>query len=123
MRQHRITRPVPLATLFLAASPLALLLVFFAYVVRARVYLGHWPSYNHPDPKQLGWWIQHTLLQAGFIGFPVAPLVAGVLAVVGRARSREFPIWTIIATGVLASATLISFAWLDPGGFMNWFWD
>jgi hypothetical protein len=123
MIQHRLTRPLPLAALLLAASPALLLFEFFAYVVRARLYLGHWPYYNHPDPKQLGWWIQHSLLQAGFVGFPFAAIAAAFLAAVGRARSREFPIWTIIATAVVASAVLITFARIDPGGFMDWFWD
>lgn len=123
MTQHRITKPLPLVALFLAAFPLGLLVAFCAYVVRARLYLGYWPHYNHPDPKQLGWWIQHGQLQIGFIGFPVVALAAAVLAVVGRARSREFPIWTIIATVVVASAALIAFVRIDPGGFMDWFWD
>ena len=96
---------------------------FFAYVARARLHLGHWPYYTHPDPKQLGWWFPHSLLQLGFVGFPVVALASMVLAAVGRARSREFPIWTIIATVVMASAALIAFARIDPGGFMEWFWD
>jgi len=109
--------------LFFAAFPLLLLFAFSAYVVQARLYLGHWPYYNHPDPKQLGWWIQHNQLQIGFIAFPAVTLAAVVLAVVGRARSREFPIWTIIATAAVASAALLAFARIDPGGFVDWFWD
>lgn len=123
MTHRRITRPLSLTALCLAAFPLVLLAAFFAYVARARLHLGHWPYYNHPDPKQLGWWFPHSLLQLGFVGFPVVALASMVLAAVGRARSREFPIWTIIATVVMASAALIAFGRIDPGGFIEWFWD
>ena len=123
MTRHRIIKPLPLATLTLAAFPLLLLVAFFGYVIEARLHLGHWPSYANPDPKQLGWWIQHSALQLGFVWFPVAVLFAAVLAMVGRARSREFPIWTVIATVVVASVALVVFTWIDPGGFVDWFWD
>jgi hypothetical protein len=123
MPQNRITRALHLLTLLLAAFPLFVMVAFFAYVIRARLYLGHWPSYNHPDPKQLGWWIQHSLLQLGFVGFPFASLLAVVSAIVGRVRSREFPFWTIIITIIVASAVLIAFTLIDPGGFVDWFWD
>jgi hypothetical protein len=123
MAPNRMTRRLQVAALTLATSPLILLVLFFAYVVRARLHLGHWPHYNHPDPKQLGWWIQHSLLQIGFIGFPVMALTAVGLALAGRWRSREFPTWIIIGMVVLASSALVAFARFDPGGFMNWFWD
>ncbi len=123
MTQHRITNLLRAATLTLAAFPLFVLVAFFCYVIEARLYLGHWPSYGNPDPKQLGWWLQHSLLQLGFVGFPVVALVATGLAVFGRARSREFPFLTIIATIAVASAALIVFARIDPGGFVDWFWD
>jgi hypothetical protein len=66
MKEEHPPRSFPLVTLFLASFPLLLLIIFFAYVFRARLVLGHWPSYNNPDPKQLGWCIQHSFLQLGF---------------------------------------------------------
>jgi hypothetical protein len=123
MTGHSITKPFHLATLILAAFPLFLLVAFFGYVIEARLHLGHWPSYANPDPKQLGWAIQHSTLQLGFVGFPVVAFLAAGLAMLGRARSREFPIWTVIVTVVMASVTLIAFTRLDPGGFVDWFWD
>ena len=110
-------------TLFLATFPFLLLIVFFSYVLRARLFLGHWPSYNQPDPKQLGWWIQHSFLQLGFIAFPAVALSAIILAIVGRFHRRDFPVWTILAITALACGVLIAFARVDPGGFIVWFWD
>jgi hypothetical protein len=100
-----------------------LLIAFLGYVVEARLHLGHWPSYANPDPKQLGWWLQHSLLQLGFIGFPLVALLAIGLAVFGRTRSREFPFWTTIGTIVATGAALVLYAWIDPGGFVDWFAD
>lgn len=123
MTQPRLTRPFPLTALALAAFPLLLLVAFLGYVIEARLHLGHWPSYAQPDPKQLGWWIQHRILQLGFECFPVAALLAAGLAVIGRVRSREFPFFPIIATIVMANRAFLAFARIDPGGFVNWFWD
>jgi len=67
--------------------------------------------------------IQHSFLQLGFIGFPLVALVAIISAIVGRTRSRDFPAWTVIALTALACGVLIAFARVDPGGFIEWFWD
>jgi len=123
MTQNHPARSFPFVTLLLAGFPLLLLIVFFSYVLQARLFLGQWPTYSHPDPKQLGWWIQHSFLQLGFIGFPLVALVAIISAIVGRTRSRDFPAWTVIALTALACGVLIAFARVDPGGFIEWFWD
>jgi hypothetical protein len=46
-----------------------------------------------------------------------------VLAIIGRVRARDFPIWAIISTALLGSAAVIAFGRMDPGGFMDWFCD
>jgi hypothetical protein len=123
MTEKPPARSFPLVTLSLAVFPLLLLIVFFAYVFRARLVLGHWPSYNNPDPKQLGWWIQHSFLQLGFITFPAVALLATMFAIAGRFLSRDFPLWTLLAITAFACGILIAFARVDPGGFVAWFWD
>ncbi len=123
MTQHCTTKSLRMIALTLAAFPLLLLAVFFGYVIEARLHLGYWPSHANPDPKQLGWWIQHSLLQLGFVGFPAVALVAIGLALFGRTRSRDFPFWNIIATVVVTCAALVLFVWIDPGGFVDWFAD
>ena len=109
--------------LMLAAFPLLLLATFVGYVIDVRLHLGQWPSYGQPDPKDLDWRVRHSLLWWGFDGFPVVALVSAGLAALGRVRSREFPFLTIIAVNVAACAALIAAAWIDPGGFFDWFAD
>ena len=123
LTEYHPARSFPVVTLLMATFPFLLLTVFFSYVLRARLFLGHWPSYNQPDPKQLGWWIQHSFLQLGFISFPAVALSAVIFAIVGRFHRRDFPLWTIIAITLLACCVLIAFARVDPGGFIEWVLD
>ena len=123
MNEHRNTEPFTLVAWVLALFPFLFLALFFVYVIRARLHLGYWPSYNHPDPKQLGWQFQHGLLWLGLVNFPYAGGLAVVLAIISRVRARDFPVWAIISTAVLGSAAVIAFGRMDPGGFLNWFCD
>lgn len=34
--------------------PFACVAISLAYAFRAKLALGYWPAYDHPDPKQLG---------------------------------------------------------------------
>jgi hypothetical protein len=125
MRQRfeQFTRPLPMLALSVAAFPMLVILDLLGYALEAGVYLGHWPSYANPDPKQLGWWLQHSALELGFVGFPAASFLGVCLAILGRTRSRDFPFWTVIITTVASIALLVAFARIDPGGVVAWFWD
>ena len=109
--------------LLVAAFPVLMILALYGYAFQAWGQLGHWPSYNNPDPKQLGWWLQHSALQLGFVGFPAASFLAVCIAIVGRIRSREFPFWTVIVTAFVSIALLVAYGRIDPGGLVVWFWD
>ncbi len=123
MSLEHARRPLAIIALLLAAFPVFLIVALLGYAFTACVYLGHWPSYSNPDPKQLGWWVHHSALQIGFVGFPVVTILAFCLAIVGRLRSRDFPIGTVVITAVASIALAVAFAKIDPGGVMAWFWD
>jgi hypothetical protein len=123
MPLRHLTKPLPMIALVLAVFPVLLILSLLGYACQARLHLGHWPYYEHPDPKDLGWWFQHSVLQLGFIGFPLAALGAVCLAIIGRSQSREFPLWTVIGTAAISTGLLVAYGRLDPGGFVSWFWD
>jgi len=118
-----LTRPLPLLALSVAAFPVLVILALLDYGFQAWVHLGHWPSYANPDPKQLGWWLQHGALELGFAGFPAVSFLAVCLAIFGRIRSRDFPFWAVIITTVAGIALLVAYARIDPGGLVAWFWD
>jgi hypothetical protein len=109
--------------MILAVSPAFMIAALLEYATRARVYLGHWPSYNNPDPKNLGWFIQHAALQLGFTLFPLPLLGAVFLSIAGRAKTPDFPLKCVLGTAIVCSALLIAYCRIDPGGFVEWFWD
>ena len=123
MSLQRFRKPPFMVAMFLAISPAFMIVALLEYATQARVYLGHWPSYNNPDPKNLGWMIQHASLQLGFTLFPLAILGAVGASIAGRAKSPDFPLWRVIGTAIVCSALLIAYCGLDPGGFLDWFWD
>src|SRR5262245_47291751 len=112
-------------TLLLAVFPLLLVLGSLSYACEAAIYLGHWPSYNNPDPKQLpGWFaIQHDALGVGLLASEAIFCLAIGLAIVGRICSREFPLaWMILVAAVSVGLALV-YVHFDPGGVLSWFFD
>jgi hypothetical protein len=107
-----------------AAIPLIILLTFFAYVIRARLAAGYWPSYSHPESWSMGFSIHYAILRPWFhilpfwlLPFPTVLYNSAVWIVF-----RKFPKWSFIALGL---STIIVYAWLwtDPGEFLDWFLD
>ena len=121
----RFTRPWRMFTLLLAAFPLLLILALHFYALEAMVSLGHWPSYENPNPKQLGGWLrlQYPALAVGLMNWPMASLMSIALAIFGRVSSRDFPIWTVIITAIVSFALFMAWGWFDPGGLGTWFMD
>lgn len=108
----------------LASFPLLVMGVFFAYVIRARLAFGHWPSYGNPESWSMGFKTHHTLLRPWFLVYPLAlvPAVAALYGAVLWLLTRSFPRGPFIALGV---STVILYGWLctDPGRFIEWFRD
>jgi hypothetical protein len=107
----------------LAVFPAVLFALFFLYVCQACASVGHWPSYNNPDPKQIGWMVERDVLALGFMGVPVTASLAVVCAVIGRLCSPRYPFWTVAITAILLFFAFIAYVRADPGGFYDWFWD
>lgn len=108
----------------LCLVPISWVALFFSFVLRARHALGRWPSYDHPDPKQLGFgwhhliiWLTINLVLASFCLAPVF-LVIGI----ARLRSR-FHQWVSLSLFVLGVILILVILFVDPGGFLDWFAD
>lgn len=119
----QFNKPLPLAALILAVSPLLFSLAVLLFAGLVWLSRGHWPSYNNPDPKLVFWGIPCLLLQLCVILVPAALTGANALAVIGRSRSRQFPFFTILIASAVSVAVLVAYGRIDPGGFMNWFLD
>ena len=107
-----------------AAFPLLVILLFYAYVIRAWLTVGYWPSYSHPESWSMGFTRHYALLRPWFLVFPLAlfPLLVAVYDCALWAVLRKFPKRAFIALGISA---FITYAWrfTDPGKFIDWFLD
>lgn len=119
----QFNKPLPLAALILAVSPVLFIFAVLLFAILVWLSRGHWPSYNNPDPKLVFWGIPCLLLQLCVMLVPVAFTGAIALAVIGRSRSRQFPFFTILIASAVSVAVLVAYGRIDPGGFMNWFFD
>ena len=114
-----------LTFLGVGAFPLVLLAGVFTHAYRASLYLGRWPYYGHPDPKDLlaGF---HPPSQLLAYLIPVAALVLSAivpgLVIFRRVRRRW---WLYVAVGVVMLIWIASFviAFLNPGGVIEWILD
>jgi hypothetical protein len=114
-----------LTFLGVGAFPVVLLATVFTHAYRAALYLGRWPYYGHPDPKDL---------PAGF--HPPSQLLAYLVPVLALALSTIVPghvifrrvrrtRWLYAAISVVMLVWITSFviASLDPGGVIEWIVD
>jgi hypothetical protein len=103
--------------------PLMVLANFYLFVVLTRLDLGRWPIFNDPFPKALSGQLQSLSIGLTFVAFPIVSLIAVALALWGRWRHEDFPLWKLLATIITCAAVLLTMAQIDPGGFLNWFVD
>jgi hypothetical protein len=112
------------AGIALAIFPLLVLVLFYAYVVRARMAFGFWPSYGHPESWSIGFDRHYALLRPWFHVFPLL-LVPPLVAIYDTALwvcTRKFPTRPV---AFLCVSTVLVFVCLcvDPGKFVDWFMD
>ena len=103
--------------------PLLWMATFELFVLRAYLAIGRWPYYGHPDPKDLGFDIHHTLIWLGMLSTYFSPALLPPALVLhwSLARPKER------AAGCLLFAATYAAFWtgaFDPSGrFGEWFAD
>lgn len=114
--------PVNWLLLACAAFPFLWLNAFALLVLRARLVLGRWPSYNNPDPKLLGMDWHYNGVLVGFALVMTFAFVGIVGAVMGRIFSRQVP-WTLVLLNIVTPVLTIALVRLEPWGFGDWLID
>jgi hypothetical protein len=115
LRRFLLLAPLP---------PVILILLFYGFVLRARLELGYQPSMYHPDPKTLGFGVHHSMVWMLIVLnglFPFVWLAASLAA--WRVKHLR---GTVLRTGpVTLAANAIAFLvfTLNPGHFLEWFAD
>jgi len=106
--------------LVLATVPLWPIVWLLVFATAARLKLGYWPSYDHPDPKDLHWPIPDIAVLPLLFLAPIALSVTlgGCL----RAwYSRRWD-WRLMLT-VCSFVVFVLWLRFDPGGLFNWWAD
>ena len=118
---------VALCVIIIAAGllPCAIWIGGMIFAWRAYHYLGYWPRYGHPDPKDIpvGFAPQTQFLQTGI---PVAFVVISTLVlVVLITRRNKFNHWIGVSTLMAFGAFIVAIIlfWLDPGAVFCWIAD
>lgn len=110
-------------TACVSALPLLILANFYFYVLRARIDLGHWPKFGDRYPRLIHKDFEFLATALSLVFGPYVVLVAILLAVLGRWRHSDFPVWKLSGLAVVTSAFLVIVCRIDSGGFLNWFFD
>ena len=108
-----------------AGLPLMLLAWLYTFALRAALFLGHWPSYNNPDPKNLP---DEFHPQTEFL-MSVIPIIVsvGVTCLFATLMSRFAPRSRRIVDALFAGILFWFLSYMmigaDPFGVLNWFMD
>jgi hypothetical protein len=109
----------------LSMTPFLCLCMWYSFPIRARIALGHWPSYDHPDPKTLGFDIHHGMAVLSLLLFIESFLVFPLVCVIHwrRLGDPETPHWLgVIGFLIAYSVGMILFR-TDPWDFGGWVFD
>lgn len=105
--------------------PSICLVLFYSFVLRARLVLGRWPIPYQPDPKSLGFLFHHLL---NWLSFPALYLSTIAMFVLFSFRINSVKIrgFNYSLAALIFTSSLI--LWLilfqsDPGQFWEWFTD
>jgi hypothetical protein len=104
--------------LVLATVPLWPVVWLVVLASLARLRLGFWPSYAHPDPKDLHW----PVLDVRLLLLAPAPVLIAV-GVALRRRVSGRADWRLLRWAVGSFLILVLWLVLDPGGFVEWWLD
>jgi hypothetical protein len=109
----------------LGLLPMAFQISILTFAWRASLYLGYWPRYSHPDPKDLP---EHFQPSTEFMDYliPWGVLILIMVAMVILIHRFNNPMRKL-----LFSIKIMAFSWflciiffiIDPGGAVEWFLD
>ena len=112
---------MPIAWL-ICLAPAAYLMLFYSFVLRARLALGTWPQPYQPDPKDLGFGVHYAAVLVGLPLWMVSPAAVLLLLALQPSFGRRKIILPVLVFGLLyLAACLVSR--MDPGSFGYWLAD
>ncbi len=109
----------------LGALPMTLWFWLWTFAWRVRLYLGRWPYYGHPDPKNLPDRFQpQTEILENLIPWGAFLLLVFVVTrLVGRVPNYKVRMLVASLLSVAGWAIAFGLLFLDPGDFFEWIID
>ena len=123
-RLNQQTRTI--LSLAIASLPLCILGDLYFLVLRARFFLDRWPLPCNPDPKSLPFDFHYLRVWYSLLGVPLWILISIALLF---AINSQYPIGKL--TSGLSRLSIVVGMWvlaftiftLDPGHYVEWFFD
>jgi hypothetical protein len=121
--KQQLLKPIAVIGLLLASHPLWVIFALHCYAHHASLVIGHWPSYNNPDPKNLGFDYEHLTVGLALMTLPLTGPIMIAITLWGHLRKKNPPVWLILSVGAV-SWTIWGFYWrYDPAGLIGWYFD
>ena len=106
--------------------PVACYVTLLASAAHTRFTIGHWPSYNNPDPHHLPiYFVASIAALTGLIGVAVCPLLMLIIiAVRGKHSAGDVTVGGVCYMAGAILWALDFFRWrVGSGGLVNWIFD
>jgi len=108
---------------FMGLLPIAWVAGILTFAIRARVYLGYWPTPSHPDPKVLPFDLHHAVLWFSFFGLLYSLIIILSLYLLNHFFWRSsLPRWSLRAY-LLGWALVLLMVFVPGMSFVGWFLD
>jgi hypothetical protein len=119
-----LSRGIGIAIIYATGSlPILWALGVFTFAVRARSYLGYWPTPNHPDPQFLPFDL-HTQILSCASGAVLWTLLGVPCFFIVLRKKIDSPLWhrikRIYAAGLLV---ILIFTFVPRINFVAWYLD
>lgn len=100
----------------------ALWVSMVSFATRAYVYLGRWPEYGRPDPKNLPMEVQEATIDLAVAAVVWLALSISTLAMLRRLTPLKRVLMSLFVA-ILATSLACGLLMLDPGGVIEWVID
>lgn len=122
----RIIPSIKILGRIVCGIPPVSLVLLYAFVIRIRLNIGHWPSYGNPDPAQSPFFIHDIAATIGLIIALLSPL--GIICLWSlylldekHKCKREMFRATILFVVLYSFWFVLLF--FDPGNYLDWILD
>jgi len=106
--------------------PSIYLVLFYSYVLRARLVLGRWPIPYQPDPQELGFDFHYRLIFFSLPGIYLSLFAMQAIFILRFEYLKKIRKFSYSLAALIYSSSLV-LSWIslyaDPGDFWEWFMD